>query len=64
MKHFTPPAARARQPVADIIEGARTSERQYRARLALLLGLSHDDIRCVFDLSEQDLAKMIQERAR
>ena len=39
----------------------RDQERRYRAKLAIRLGLTDADVRAVFDLSEEDYARLASE---
>jgi hypothetical protein len=49
--------------VPDGNPATRQQERMYRAKLAVRLGLASDDIRTVFDLSEDELALLRAEVA-
>lgn len=49
--------------VPDSNPATREQERMYRAKLAVRLGLGSDDIRTVFDLSEDELALLRAEVA-
>ncbi len=48
-------------PASD--HASREHERRYRAKLAVRLGLASDDIRAVFDLSEDELTRLRAEVA-